>query len=234
MARRRKRRAGAPGAAGRVGRAITDVAAIPKRIDDRVRPFAQAAGWAGIAALAACLALRGASADAWPFGLGPSDFPVCVTVSLVAASLLGWSFMQEGQARIERAVGRGASLALFVFAPLAAAAAGWIEHRSELPDETRRAWSAAFAAARWYAPAVVAAGLVAFFVRGTRVRALRTAWRATLALPYAALLAALVFGVRLPWVGDELRAALGETLGSLGTGAVALQIVLAWFVGGTG
>lgn len=221
-----------------MGRAITDVASIPKRIDDRVRPFAQAAGWAGVVALAACFALRGAPAEDWPFGLGPRDFPVCATVSLVAASLLGWSFMQEGQARIERSLGRGPSLALFVFAPLAAAAAGWAEHRADLAPATRAAWSAWFVAAKWYSPAVVVAGLAAFFarrtVRGSGVSVRRALWYGALLLPYAALLSALVFGIRFPTPDGALDATLRETLGSLGGGAVALQIVLAWFVGGTG
>jgi hypothetical protein len=221
-------------AAAKVGRTITDVASIPKRLDERVRPFARALGWAGIAALAGCAWLRVAPHEDWPAGLEPRRFPVYVTVALVAASLLGWAYMQEGQARIERRIGRRAALAVFVFLPLGAAVAGWVDDRVALAPETRASWATTFRVARWVSPALVVASLWSFFagkaVRASGLHVPRAIGYGLLLLPFVALLGALVFGFRFPWIDEPLH----ETLTALGGGAVALQIVLAWFVGGPG
>lgn len=221
-------------AAQKAGRAITDVATIPKRLDETVRPFATAVGWAGVVALAVVSVLPLLPREDWPFGLVPERHAVYATVTLVAASLLGWAFMQEGQSRLERAVGRGWALTLFVFLPLAAAVAGIVEDRAELAPETRAAWSGTFAVARWVSPAIVVASLVAFFtkkaVRSRGVHVPRALGYGLLLAPFVVLLCALVFGFRFPWIDASLH----ETLGALGGGALAVQIVLAWFVGAAG
>lgn len=220
-------------AAARVARAAMDAATLPKRLDERVRPLAAACGWAGIAALATCAALRWAGPAEWPLGLRPERLPVYATVALVAASLLGWAFMQEGQARIERRAGRRLGFVLFVALPLLATALTLADDHAPLRPETRAGWQTAFWIARWYTPAAVVASLWAFLagrLRGRPAgRAARAAGYGALLAPYAVLLAALVFGFRFPWVAEPLH----ETLRTLGGGAAAVQLVLAWFVGAT-
>lgn len=233
MARRRsgrhRARSRTDGAAARVGRAVTDVASIPQRLDERIRPAATAAGWLGVLGLAACAVLHVLPDADWPAGTTRDRLPVYVTCALVAASLLGWSFMQEGQKRIERRTGRPIGLALFVFLPLAAAAVTLADEHLPIRPDVRREWETVFVAARWYSPAAVVASVAAFLASKSGRRA-RLVGHGLLLAPYAVLLGALVFGFRFPWIDEPLH----DTLGSLGGGAVALQIVLAWFVGAVG
>ena len=153
-------------------------------------------------------------------------------VSLVAASLLGWTYVQLGQARIERGIGRRAGLWTFAILPVVAAGIGWLETSRFVSPEFRADGAAVFSVARWWGPGVALARLLAFLtsraLRGNRLRAGRGVVFCVLLLPYAALLATLVFRVPLPIVAEPLR----ETLRTLGSGAVALQLALAWFVGG--
>jgi hypothetical protein len=225
MARRRKQQ---PPAA-RVGRAVTKVATIGRRLDERVRPWATAVGWIGVAALLVCALLAVLPSAAWPAGLARDRLPVWATLSLVAASLLGWSFMQEGQARIERRTGRRWALVLFVFLPIAATFVTFVEQHGAPDAATRAEWSGTFWLARWYSPAAIVASLASFLASKPR-RGNRRAAYALLLLPYAVLVATLLFGFRFPWLDEPLR----RTLGSLGAGAVALQLILAWFVGSSG
>lgn len=212
----------------KVERTVKDVAALGSRIDAFVRPAATAVGWAGIVALAALGLLSGAPPEEWPDVLDPGKLAVYTTLALVAASLLGWSFMQEGQARIMRKTGRGTGLVLFVFLPLAAALVGLVEGHAPLEPATRAEFATAFWIARWYSPAAVVASVAAFLAAKSG-RTIRGVWYAALLTPYCVLLGALVFGFRFPWIEVPLR----TTLGALGGGAVAMQIVLAWFVGGS-
>jgi hypothetical protein len=220
-------------ATARVARAALDAATLPKRLDERVRPVAAALGWAGMAALAACFALRWVDPAAWPLGLRPERMPVYATVALVAASLVGWSYMQEGQARIERRAGRQLGFVLFVALPLLATLLTLADDHALLRADTRADWSTALLVARWYTPAAVLASLWAFLASRLRGRAAGRAVRAAaygaLLAPYAVLLAALVFGFRFPWIAEPLH----DTLRALGGGAAAVQLVLAWFVGAT-
>jgi hypothetical protein len=215
--------------AAEVGRTLKAAATLPKRIDARIRPAAILLGWLGVAALAALFVLARTPDADWPAGLTRERLPVYGTLALVAASLLGWASMQDGQARLERALGRTLGSLCFLVLPLAAAGLGLAESHLELSPETRAAWRPAFVAAHWYGPCAVVACLAAF-LRSKAARTGRLVLHILLLLPFASLLAALVFGFRLPWVDEPLRA----TLRSLGGSAVALQLVLAWFIGGAG
>lgn len=208
---------------------IERAASLPKRLDARVRPFAIAAGWCGVAALVWLAWLSRQREGDWPAGMERGRIAVYVTVALVLASLLGWSFMQQGQARIERRLGRTAAMWVFGILPVAAAAITLADQHLALPEADRADWSSAFLIARWYSPAAVVASLWTFLESKSR-RTPEFVIHAALLLPFAALLAAVVFGFHVPFVDESLR----ETLRTLGAGAIALQILLAWFVGGTG
>lgn len=207
---------------------MKDVAALGSRIDAVVRPAATAIGWAGIMALVALALLSGAPPGDWPSFLDPRRMAVYATIALVAASLLGWSFMQQGQERIMRRTGRGPGLLLFVFLPVAAAILSFVDGHAPLEPGTRAEFSTLFWIARWYSPAAVVASVVAFLAAKSN-RTARGIWYAALLTPYCVLLGALVFGFRFPWIEVPLR----TTLGALGGGAIAVQLVLAWFVGGS-
>ena len=215
--------------AARVGRALEGAATIPKRIDERVRPFATWLGWLGTAALAGCGVLAAMPDAEWPDGLIRARLPVYVTISLVAASLLGWAYMQQGQSRIERRVGRRAAFWLFVALPIAAAVLGIVEDKAPLGPGARASWSTLFSIARWYSPAAIVASVAAFMSAKARRSTSHGIAYTLLFAPYAVLLAALVFGFHFPWIDEPLH----DTLGALGGGAVALQLALAWFVGGS-
>lgn len=221
-------------AAVRVGRTLVDAAQVPRRLDERLRPVALLAGWLGFAAAAGCALLHATPDAHWPTSLTwltRDRLPACATLSLVTASLLGWAYMQEGQSRIERRVGRRWSLVLFVLLPIAAAAIAFVEAEAPLEPATRERTAWLFLAARWYAAAAVVANLVAFgkgrLAARRRGRAARAVAFGVLVAPYLLLLAALVLGVRLPWLDHSLRGAID----SLGTGGVAVQLAIAWFVG---
>jgi quinol-cytochrome oxidoreductase complex cytochrome b subunit len=219
------RRAKTNPATVKVGRAVTRVATIGRRLDDRVQPWATAVGWVGVAALVVCGVFAVLPESDRPQGLSHERLAFWAMLSLVTASLLGWAFMQEGQARIERRAGRRGALVLFVFLPIAAAIVTFCEEHAPLGEETRVSWAGFFWAARWYSPGAIVACLGSFLA--SKSRRGRGTWYALLLLPYVLLVAVLVFGFRLPWIDAPLR----RTLGGLGHGAVALQIVLAWFVG---
>lgn len=231
MAKSRRSRAGGRtrDTAAKAVRVIEQAATIPKRLDARIQPFAVAAGWCGVAGLLWLAWLSRQPSGDWPFGMERARLAVYVTVALVMASLLGWSFMQQGQAKIERRIGRGAALWLFGILPVAAAAITLADQHLAIPDAERAEWSTVFLVARWYSPAAVVASLW-MFLEGKSRRAPQFALHLALLLPFAALLGAVVFGFHVPFVDESLR----ETLRTLGAGAIALQILLAWFVGGTG
>lgn len=213
-------------AARKAGRAIERTATLPRRIDARVEPAAALVGWAGIVALGVLALLVLRPDEEWPTGFTRARLPVYVTVALVAASLLGWTFVQRGQARIERRIGRRWSLRVFVFLPLLAAAIGLVEGTGVLPDALHARCVPVFDVARWVAPLSIAACLASFLtsrpLRGPRRRALHV----LLLLPYAALLLSIALDFELPFVAESMQ----EGLSALGGGAVAVQVVLAWFV----
>jgi len=213
-------------AANRVGRTIERTATLPGRINAHLAPFAALVGWSGIAALAVLGLLSLRPDEEWPTGLERARLPVYVTLALVAASLLGWTFVQRGQKRIGRQLGRRGSLWVFVFLPLLAAGVGVVEGTRVLPDAAHARCELLFDVARWVGPVSIAVCLAAFFtsppLRGTQSRAVH----ALLVAPYAALLAPVVLGFDLPFVAEPMQ----EGLSALGGGAIAVQLVLAWFV----
>lgn len=206
--------------------------AYPFRVKSRfqafIRPAARVAGAIGVAMLVACGALAATPADGWPAALDPGRLPVYAMISVAVASLLGWTFVNDGQNRIERRIGRSASLVAFVVLPIAFAIAGFVgAARAEPiggPGRGHWFWSVV----HWYGPVLVVASLASFLSWKSRGRSGRGILFALLVAPYAALLAYLVFGLTVPGIDEAHHA----TLGALGSWAIALQLALSFFVGG--
>ena len=222
---RRSRRAKDP-----VARAAT-VALYPFRVKSKVdaflRPAARIAGAIGIAMLVACGFLWRTPAEQWPQWLDPSHLAIYAMISLAVASLLGWTFVHDGQTRIKRAIGKPLSLCAFVVLPISFTIAGLIG-AADLeaiggPPGAHWFWNLV----HWYGPMLVVVSLLAFLTWKSRGRYARGLWFALLVAPYAALLAYLVFGLRLPGIDDAHH----TTLRSLGSWAITLQLALCRVVG---
>src|SRR5687768_13292604 len=106
---RRARRSGNPVATA--ASAVTFPLRVRSRVEAFLRPGARVVGALGVAMLAACAICAGTPPERRPPWAGADLLPVWWMVSLAAASLLGWTFVHDGQTRIRRAIGRPAALA---------------------------------------------------------------------------------------------------------------------------
>ncbi|MBE7490928.1 MAG: hypothetical protein HS108_04125 [Planctomycetes bacterium] len=205
---------------------------LKRRFDAAARWLAWHVGWAGAVALTLCGLLWLAPAESWDgvAGLRASHWPVYAMVALMTASLLGWSFVEAGQDRIEHRVGKGVSAVLFVVLPVFCLACtlwpGALE-REIGPDRGHPLWLAV----RWYPPLLTMLCAAVFLTWKSRPRRRvywdRGAGYALLLAPYALLFAVLELGVRWQWLSD----AHGRTLSELGSAAIVLQIVAAFVIG---
>lgn len=205
--------------------------ALKRKFDAAVRWFAWHAGWAGAFALALCGLLWLAPRDTWDgiAGLRADNWPVYAMVALVTSSLLGWSFVNIGQDRVQKRVGKGVSAVAFVVLPLFCLAntlwpdalAGEIGN-----DRQHPVWLFV----RWYPPLVTMLCAAVFLGWKSRPRKRvywdRGAGYALLLAPYALLFAVLELGVHLDWVNQAHR----QTVDALGSSAIVLQIVVAFFI----
>jgi len=201
---------------------------VKSQVEDVIRPVARIVGACGVAMLVGCLALSRAPREEWPRALDPARLPTYAMISLCVASLLGWTFVHDGQQRVRRSVGKAASLVLFAVLPVLFAYLGFVGPARAAawggPSPAHWIWTLV----RWYGPAVVVVSLVAFLTWKSRGRSGRGVWFALLVAPYVVLLAYLVFGWRVAAIDDAHHA----TLTSLGSWALALQLALGFFVGG--
>ncbi len=226
------RAAKATGAA--VGTVLVGVQTTRERLNAFLLPIAWWTGVAGLVALALSGALWLLPAERWPAALDPDHLPVYLTVSLVLASLLGWGCMLQGLARVRRAVGWRVGGWLFVLLPLGCAVAGALDVHGviALDDLPGAPWAAR--ALRWYPPLVVSLALVVYVALKARPRDEgrfeRAAWFTAVVAPYALLIATIALGVEASW----LEGPVADTVDELGSWAIVLQVVLAYFVGGGG
>lgn len=193
-------------------------------------PVALAVGAIGMAGLIACLVLLVLPAERWPGVLDPNQLPIYMTLSLVASSLLGWGCMQSGLGRMRGAVGWTVGGWLFVLLPLVCAVLTVLGAADVLALDTwpGAPWSERLI--RWYPPGVVFASLGVYVWTQLRKpgedRLARNMGSIALVLPYVALLATLVLGVESPLLSESLR----DAVESLGSGAIVVQVVLAYFL----
>lgn len=201
---------------------------VKSRIEAFVRPAARVAGAAGIAMLVGCAVLSGTPREEWPRALDPSHLAVYVMISLAVASLLGWTYVHDGQKRIRRAIGPSISLVAYVVLPIGLAIAGLVGAERAAAVGGPPPWHWFWKLVHWYGPTLVVASLVSFLTWKSRGRYGRGIWFTLLVAPYAALLGYLVFGLRIAAIDDAHH----ETIRSLGSWSVALQLALGFFVGG--
>ena len=201
---------------------------VKSKVDDFVRPTMRVLGVVGLGMLAGCIVLWQTPPEQWPPSLEPRLLSVYAMISLSVASLLGWTFVHDGQQRIRKKIGRRTSLVVYVILPISFAIVGFIGAARFAavggPSSSHWFWTVV----HWYGPVLAVTSLWAFLSWKSRGRFSRGAWFGVLVAPYAILLAMLVFGLRFTSV-DEAHL---TTLRALGTWAVALQFVLGYCIGG--
>ena len=201
---------------------------VKSKVNDFIRPAMRVLGVVGLGMLAGCIVLWTTNLEQWPAWLEPSLLPVYAMISLSIASLLGWTFVSDGQTRIRRKIGKQTSLVAFVILPISFAILGFIGAARLAavggPSPSHWFWGVV----HWYGPVLAVASLWSFLSWKSRGRFSRGVWFGILIAPYAILLALLVFGLRLTALDEAHHA----TLRALGTWAVALQFTLGYFVGG--
>jgi len=210
---------------------LTAIQALRELINKLLLPVAFLTGAVGMTALVACMSMLVIPHERWPSFLTPSNMPVYMTLALVASSLLGWSCMQTGLGRMREAIGWNVGGWLFVLLPLACAVVTVLGAKEVLDLE---AWPGAPWSARvlrWYPALVVFLSLGAYLWTQFRTndgsdRLARNVGSIALVLPYVALLATLVLGVESPLLSEALR----DAVESLGSGAIVVQVILAYFL----
>jgi hypothetical protein len=216
-------------------RAMVAVAQVPltmrERLNKGLLPVAFVGGLIGMGMLASCGALYLLPEESWPEALEREHLGTYMTLSLLAASLLGWGCMQKGLGRMRKAVGQGVGGWLFVGLPMACAASllalsqGWL-------DPGERYGPGLYLFSYWYPPGLVAVSLLAYVTGRSRLgeqgRFERGLLFTVLVAPYALLMAYLVVGFKAPWIDDRLE----ESIQDLGSGAIVAQVALAYFCGG--
>ena len=222
MARRRRRREDPVATAAKT---VALPFRVKSKIGEAVRPTARVLGALGVGLLVGCGVLALTPPDAWPRGLAPRLLPVYTMVSLTIASLLGWCFVSDGQKRISRRLPESVAAFAFVAMPIVCAILGLFGERV-VTSMTNARWP--WHVVHWYGPVLVVLNLVAFLTWKSRGRSGRGVWFALLVAPYAALFAYFVFGVRISGIDGVHH----TTLAALGSWALALQLVLSFFVGG--
>ena len=193
-------------------------------------PVAFLTGAVGMVALVACLVLLVMPHERWPTFLSPSQLPIYMTLSLVAASLLGWSCMQTGLGRMRSAVGWTLGGWLFVLVPVLCGVVTVLGTTELLAPDNWPGSPWTGRVLRWYPPLVVFLSLGVYLWTQIRQEGedslARNVGSLALVLPYVALLTTLVLGVESPLLSEGLR----DAVASLGSGAIVVQVILAYFL----
>lgn len=203
-----------------------------ERVNGYVYPGARVAGALGLCVLAVWAALRFAlPAERWEQALDPDHLPVLLAIGLCAASLLGWASMSEGLRRVRARLGRPPCSVLFVLLPMLCAVLTLLSAQEWIAPEEWPGAALVVPFLRWYPPALVvlfvAVNLTAIARDEQRGGPRAALGEAALCIPYALLLLAFVLGT---WASAELRDSLEETIEAMGSGAIVLQVGLAWFI----
>jgi hypothetical protein len=152
--------------------------------------------------------------------------------ALMAASLVGWRYVNEGQNALARKMGDGlVSMLIFFWVPLACGAATLFEARVAEATGFASPGHPFWIFVHWFPPLVVMVCAVAYLKKQALPRSRVHFWRGVgsvvLLLPYALLFAYLVLHLRIV----ELEGPLHETLGDVGRYSIIVQLLLMYFVG---
>ena len=208
-----------------------------ERLQSGFAPVAWCIGWLGIAGLGLCAVLTWAPERFHPRFLSADHLSANRSVywiaSLVASSFLGWTCIQAGVEHLRQRFGRHLGGLLFVVLPLVSLVLVELQHRGWADIERWPKGALVLRIALWLPPAVILTSLVAYLADHSRtygrIRLGRGLWTSFLVLPYAVLMALLVFHLPVPLVGEHWQSALRE----LGSGALFVQLTLAFFFGRT-
>lgn len=205
-----------------------------RAFDDSVKSLAWWVGWFGMGLLALNGLLWLVPHSVWDgvLGLRAERLPVYTMVAMLLASLVGWLYVNKGEDRIKKRLGRHVNLALFVVLPLACMAAGllqeWLTRQTGWQPPGHPFWLFV----HWYPSLLVITCATVFLAWKSRPRKHvyldRGLGYTLLFLPYGLLFAFLVLRVRLDFVGDSMQ----ETMAAMGRYALVIQLVIAYFIGG--
>ena len=203
-----------------------------ERLNTFLVPLTWWAGWVGVALLLGCAVLYWLPFEKWPPELKPGRWGFYAGGSLVLASFLGWSCLQEGMSVLRKPFGELIGELLFAALPLSCAllsfalGRGWLLPTS-LPAQP---WSGLVIA--WFPASLLALSCVTFVLGRARLReeggTARVFLWALVLVPYGLLTLALGFGLESPLLDGHLRSTLKE----LGWGTLGMQVGVAYFLCG--
>ncbi len=196
-----------------------------ERFDAAVMRLAAIVGWAGVSAL--CVL-----GPMWLAGKGDEKTGAWMVGALMAASLVGWRNVNEGQNALARKTGPALGMFLFFWLPLCCGAASLLEARLAQATGFAGPDHPFWIFVRWFPPITVMACAAAYLKRQALPRSRVHFWRGigsiVLLVPYALLFAYLVLHLRIA----PLEGPLHETLGEVGRYSIIVQLLLMYFVGG--
>jgi hypothetical protein len=206
------------------------VSARKKAFDAFVKTLAWYVGWVGMILLAACGVLWLAPGALG--GVTAERLPMYTMGAILMASFVGWLYVNKGQDRIKKHLGRAVNIVLFLLIPTACMIAGFAQ--DPIVDAT--GWQPPahpfWLVVHWYPIALVIVCAAVFLGWKSKPRKHvyldRGAGYALLFAPYALLFVYLSLGVHLDWVEASMR----ETLTAMGQYAIAIQLIMTFFIGG--
>jgi hypothetical protein len=210
------------------------IRASANRISARKRAFDAAVkgvlwyvGWIGMGLLIACAVL-------WMVpGAVPADrLPIYTMIAMLMASFVGWLYVNKGQDRIKKHLGRPVNVVLFLLLPTGCLIAGlaqeWVGDATGWQPPAHPFWLFV----HWYPIVLVIVCAAVFLTWKSRPRKHvyieRGVGYVLLFAPYALLFAYLSLGVHMDWIEGSMH----ETLTSMGSYAIAVQLLMAFFIGG--
>ena len=219
---------------GSARKSIRKASRAKKSFDAAVQLLAWYAGWLGFALLVACGLLWLVPRDSWDrlLALNADSLPLYTLIALLMASLLGWRLVNLGEDRLQRNFGKHVNLVLFVVLPIACILAELLQQYVTDATGMQPPDHPFWLFVRWYPIALICVSAAVFLMWKSRPRKRvyfdRGIGYALLLTPYAMLFAFLELGLRMDWLDTHLR----DTFSAAGQYTIALQLVVAYFIGG--
>jgi len=201
------------------------ISARKRAFDAAVKTLAWYVGWLGMLLLAACGGL-------WLLAPDMAHLPLYTMGAMLLASFVGWLYVNKGQDRIKKHLGKPVNILLFLVLTTGCLVAGiaqdWIAETTGWQPPDHLFWQFV----RWYPIVLVIVCACVFLLWKSKPRKHvyldRGLGYALLFAPYALLFAYLSLGVHMDWIDESLHG----TLGALGRYAIVAQLLMAFFIGG--